>query len=127
MTARPERRVVNVDGLDGCTLTVREPTNRERMEQWLFAANEVPAKVDGTRESSAFEVALWDYRMRAVVDWSGFVGEDGTPLQFNPRTFEAALAQCEALQTAAVRASNNAFRGLSEQDEKNSEPPSANG
>ncbi len=127
MQDRPERRTVPVEGLDGCSLTVREPTNRERMEQWLYAASEVPAKADGSRESTAFEVALWEYRMRVVVDWGGFVGEDGQPLQFNPRTFDAAIRQEDALQTAAVKAANLAFRGLSEQDEKNSGQPSAVG
>ena len=128
LAATPERRVVTVIGLDGCTITVREPSNRERMEQWLHADRAAPPQPDGKRDEIAYDVALWDYRIRrAVVDWSGFVADDEQPLQFNERTFAAACAQLPALQFAAMRAANDAFAGVTEQEEKNSEPPSAAG
>ncbi len=120
---RPERRVVPVDGLDGCTLTVREPTNRERYAQYFFAR-----EVCGDNPSdSDWQSAVADFRTRVIVDWSGFNGEDGQPLQFNPRTFGMALAQIPRLALVAQIASRDAFMGLSEQDSKNSETPSSNG
>jgi hypothetical protein len=123
MTARPERRVVNVDGLDGCSITVREPTNRERYAQHAYA-NEV---VGFDASNADWLAARLEYRFRVIVDWSGFNGEDGQPLQFNPKTFNMALAQSEALQEAAAIAVREAFEGIPERDAKNSDTPSSNG
>ncbi len=119
MQDRPERRTVPVDGLDGCTLTVREPTNRERMEQWLYATDNAGPKRPGGQSNIAYESALWEYRSCVVVDWGGFIGEDGQPLQFNPRTFNAALAQVDGLHLATVKACNDAFNGVDETEAKN--------
>lgn len=120
LTDQPERRTIAIDGLDGCTLTVREPTLRERLEQFVWASSQVA----GTDEA-AWRAALWEYRLRLVVDWSGFVGENGEPLQFNLRAFHAAMAQVYPLQAAALKGVDEAFDGLAERDEKNSAAPSA--
>ncbi len=114
---QPERRIVPIDGLDGCTLTVREPTRAELFNQWIQSRSDTP----GDRATD--QGKLFDYRLRVIVDWAGFVDTKGGVLQFNPVTFDAALRQCEPLLFAASRAVRDAFEGLPEQDEKNSDTP----
>lgn len=123
---KPERRTIAIDGLDGCTITVREPTLRERLEQFVWASSQVPGAASGdANHEAAWRAALWEYRLRVVVDWSGFVGDNGEPLQFNPRAFHAAMAQVYPLQAASIKGVDEAFEGLAEHDEKNSDAPSA--
>lgn len=118
---RQSRRIVPITGLDGCTLTLREPTRAELFNQWLESRSDTPG------DQRTDQGKLFNYRLRAIVDWTGFVDESGNVLQFNERTFDAALRQCDPLLFAASRAVREAFEGIEEQDEKNSDTPPSGG
>ena len=59
---QPETRVVPIPGLDGCTVTVREPTLPERINQWWDSS-----KPDGSVDMGR----LGEYRLCVVVGWDG--------------------------------------------------------
>lgn len=118
---KPERRTVPVPGLDGCSLVVREPTTAELLNQWIESQANPP------QDRSVDNGKLFEYRLRVVVDWSGFVDQHGNTLQFNPVTFAVAIRQVDGLMDAAWRISREAFEGLPEQDEKNSGTPHSDG
>ncbi len=117
---QPETRVVAVPGLDGCTVTVREPTLPERINQWWDSS-----KPDGSIDMGR----LGEYRLRVVVGWNGFEDEETppNPLPFSQSWLLAAMAQYPTLHKAVGNAVAAAFNGLEASDEKNFEAPHGDG
>lgn len=120
---QPETRVVPIPGLDGCTVTVREPTTEEIFSQWTESAGQRLA--DGTWPTD--QGKLFTYRLRVVVDWCGFVDQAGNTLPFSQASLSAAIRQNEPLLWAVASAARDAFGGIGADDEKNSVVPPADG
>lgn len=106
----PPTKVVPIAGLEGCSITVRQPTFGELLGQWWESA---------TTDGKVSQEKLAEYRLRVVVDWAGFATEDGGPLMFDPRWLLRAMRQDERIMMTVVGECRDAFRGLGEQDEKN--------
>lgn len=132
---RPERRTVEIPGLEGCSLTVREPTRPERYAQYLHAARVVPTSrgINGKpeRDADLWEASIWDFRLRVIVDWAGFETEDAEgkpkPLPFTADNLRLAMEQFDAVESTAIKAANESFFGIEAIAEKNFEAPLSSG
>lgn len=81
-----------------------------------------------TYEQQANEAGEWRPRERiesVIADWRGISDENDKPIPFH---FDAVAALCQripAVFVALLAYANEAYRGLSGDDAKNSEPPSS--
>lgn len=110
----PQRRKVAIPGMEGHSLTVREPTIEERYGQWYFSH----VRADGTTDVAK----LFAFRLRVIEDWEGFTDQNGNPLQFNPKTMELALRKSKEFLFGVANIVRDAFEGLEDDDAKNSDP-----
>lgn len=102
---------------EGCTLVVREPTREELIRQWLL--------IEDTNTEEEFRAKLLTFQIeRVVVDWTGFENEDGTPVKFSLDALDTAMRQESLLVSEVMEIATGAFRGLAEDEAKNSETPS---